>query len=103
MSLSTHQASSPAGLSPFRLERIRAVMDRHIHANRLAGALGLIWRRGSVAYQEAFGMSDREASRTECFIEFADGIGGLRSLPGTNDRDALSPRCRSRSTFPGSV
>ena len=49
------------GLSSSRLAQIRPHMERHITEKRLAGASGLIVRRGQIAYQEAFGSADREA------------------------------------------
>jgi CubicO group peptidase (beta-lactamase class C family) len=51
-----------AGLSPHRLTRIRTKMEKHIDANRLAGGLGLIMRRGNVGYFETWGMGDKEAA-----------------------------------------
>ena len=50
-----------AGLSPKRLGRIRARMQNHIDAGRMAGGLGLIVRRGHAGYFETWGMGDRES------------------------------------------
>jgi CubicO group peptidase (beta-lactamase class C family) len=43
------------GLSAARLGRIRTAMEKHISANRLAGGLGLIARRGRIGYFENYG------------------------------------------------
>jgi len=51
------------GLSPERLARIDALMERHVEQRRLPGALGIIARRGQVAYLETWGMADREAGK----------------------------------------
>lgn len=52
-----------AGLAKDRLERIGAVMQRHIAENRIAGAIGLIARRGKIGYFESWGMMDKEAGK----------------------------------------
>jgi CubicO group peptidase (beta-lactamase class C family) len=49
------------GLSSDRLARIGAVMNDHVAKGRIAGALGLIARRGKVAYFETYGFQDKEA------------------------------------------
>jgi CubicO group peptidase (beta-lactamase class C family) len=49
------------GLSVPRLERICVAMEKQIAANRLAGGLGLIARKGKIACFETWGMADREA------------------------------------------
>ena len=49
-----------AGLAPERLERIGQVMQKHIAENHIAGAIGLIARRGKIGYFEAWGMMDKE-------------------------------------------
>ena len=49
------------GLSQERLDRIGAVMERYIEEGRIAGAIGLVSRRGKVAYFETFGNQDVEA------------------------------------------
>lgn len=56
-------APETVGLSGARLAHIRSVMDRHVAEKRIPGASGLIARRGKIAYQEAFGMADIEASK----------------------------------------
>lgn len=49
------------GLSPERLARIGAVMNDHVAKGRIAGAIGLIARRGKVGYFETYGFQDKEA------------------------------------------
>jgi len=49
-----------AGFSQERLSRIGLAMRNYVAANRMAGAVGLLARRGKVAHFEAYGMSDRE-------------------------------------------
>ncbi len=49
------------GLSAERLERIGAVMQAHVDDGHMAGAIGLIARRGKVAYLETWGHADRES------------------------------------------
>src|SRR5262245_34199608 len=49
---------SEVGLSKDRLDRIGVVMDKEIKSGRLAGGIGLIARRGKIAYFEAYGMAD---------------------------------------------
>jgi CubicO group peptidase (beta-lactamase class C family) len=51
------------GLSAERLERIDKVMQNHVDEGRIAGAIGLIARRGKVAYLSTWGHSDREAKK----------------------------------------
>jgi CubicO group peptidase (beta-lactamase class C family) len=51
------------GLSPQRLARIDALMERYVDQGRLPGALGMITRRGKVAYLQTWGMRDREAAK----------------------------------------
>jgi CubicO group peptidase (beta-lactamase class C family) len=51
------------GLSSERLERVTAAMQQHIDDKELAGVVGLIARRGKIAYFETFGMRDREAGK----------------------------------------
>jgi CubicO group peptidase (beta-lactamase class C family) len=51
------------GLSPERLERIGAAVQRSIDDKRIAGAVTLVARRGRVAWFKAQGMMDREASK----------------------------------------
>ncbi len=51
------------GLSTERLERITAAMKADVGAGRLPGAIGLVARRGSIAYFETVGQSDIEQGR----------------------------------------
>ena len=51
------------GFSSERLTRIDDFMERHLAANRMAGAVVLIARRGKVAYFEAFGKQDLKAGK----------------------------------------
>ncbi|MBO0859878.1 MAG: beta-lactamase family protein, partial [Chloracidobacterium sp.] len=51
------------GLASARLANIRSVMNRHVAEKQIPGAIGLIARRGKIAYQETFGMADVEAGK----------------------------------------
>ena len=51
------------GLSAERLGRIGAVVQRSIEEKRIAGAVTLVARRGSVVWFKAQGMMDREAGK----------------------------------------
>ena len=51
------------GLSAKRLERISATAQQFINEEQLAGAVTIIARHGKVAYFEAYGMMDIEASK----------------------------------------
>lgn len=48
------------GLSQDRLDRITAVMQRHVDEGLLAGAVAMVAREGKVAYFQCVGMQDRE-------------------------------------------
>ncbi len=52
-----------AGLAKTRLDRIGAVMQKHIAENHIAGAIGLIARRGKIGYFETWGMMDKESAK----------------------------------------
>ena len=54
-------APNGTGLSNERLERIGAVMNEHVAKGHIAGAVGLIARRGKVGYFETYGFQDKEA------------------------------------------
>ncbi len=54
---------SEAGLSKERLDRIGQVMQQHVANNKIAGAIGLIARRGKVGYFESWGMMDKEGGK----------------------------------------
>ena len=51
------------GVASSRLAHIRTVMNRYVAEKKIPGAIGLIARRGKIAYQEAFGMADVEAGK----------------------------------------
>lgn len=50
------------GLSSVRLQRLSAALRQYVDSERLAGAVLLVARRGQVAFLEAVGERDREAS-----------------------------------------
>ncbi|HEY6331884.1 MAG TPA: serine hydrolase domain-containing protein [Blastocatellia bacterium] len=52
------------GMSKGRLERIRPVFEKYIAENRLSGGVGLIVRRGSIAYFDTFGAADKASGKT---------------------------------------
>src|SRR5215470_3940829 len=56
-------APEKVGLSKERLDRIRPAMEKHIADNTLAGGVGLVARRGKIAYFETYGMADKEAGK----------------------------------------
>lgn len=56
-------APSDVGLSRERLDRIRPAMEKMVSQNRLAGGIGLVARRGKIAYFETYGMADKESGR----------------------------------------
>ena len=47
-----------AGLSVQRLSRVDRLLERYVEGGHLAGALGLIYRKGEVAYNSAIGQRD---------------------------------------------
>ena len=51
------------GMSSQRLARIRPAMERHIGADKIAGAVGLVARGGEVVSLETVGLMDREANK----------------------------------------
>jgi CubicO group peptidase (beta-lactamase class C family) len=51
------------GLSQERLDRIDVVMKDHVEKGHIPGALGMIARRGQVAYFSTWGQRDREAGK----------------------------------------
>ena len=51
------------GLSTERLQRIHEVIQRHIDAKEISGAVTLVARKGRVAHFEAHGMMDLESKR----------------------------------------
>jgi CubicO group peptidase (beta-lactamase class C family) len=56
-------APEEVGLSSTRIAHIRAAMNQYVAEKKIPGAIGLIARRGKIAYQEIFGMADMEASK----------------------------------------
>ena len=48
------------GISSERLERITKVMNQAVEDGRMAGGIGLVARKGKVAYFETYGDQDRE-------------------------------------------
>jgi CubicO group peptidase (beta-lactamase class C family) len=56
-------APEQVGLSKPRLDRIRPAMEKAVTEKRLAGGVGLIVRRGKIAYFETYGTADREAGK----------------------------------------
>lgn len=54
-------APNGVGLSSERLDRIGAVMKDHVAKGHIAGAIGLIARRGKVGYFETYGFQDKES------------------------------------------
>ena len=68
--------SNVSGLSPERLERVTAVLDKYINAGELAGVVSLIYRHGEVAHVSARGVQD-----TDTLTPMArDTIFGLASM-----------------------
>ncbi|MYK27389.1 MAG: beta-lactamase family protein [Gammaproteobacteria bacterium] len=56
-------APEQVGLSSERLERLTGRMNALVEEGAMVGGLGLIARRGRVAYEEVYGQADREAGR----------------------------------------
>jgi CubicO group peptidase (beta-lactamase class C family) len=56
-------APEEVGMAGDRLANIRSVMSRHVAEKQIPGAIGLIARRGKIAYQETWGMADVEAGK----------------------------------------
>ena len=51
------------GLSSERLARITQAMEDDVASGQLAGAIGIVARKGKVVYWESVGMADREAGK----------------------------------------
>ena len=51
------------GLSQERLDRITGALQSDVDRGHLAGAIGVVARRGKIAYWETVGMADRENGR----------------------------------------
>jgi CubicO group peptidase (beta-lactamase class C family) len=56
-------AQVPSGLSPERLQRLDALLQKYVDDNQVAGAVALVLRDGKPAYERAVGWSDKEAGR----------------------------------------
>ncbi len=56
-------APSEVGLSQVRLDRITRAMESSVEKGHLAGAIGVVARKGKIAYWETVGMADREAGK----------------------------------------
>ena len=54
-------SSGSSGMSPQRLERVTAVVDKYIANGELAGVVTLVYRHGTIAYVSARGFQDNEA------------------------------------------
>src|SRR5687767_2171370 len=57
------EATLRHGFATERLARIDAFLQQAVDSSRIAGAVALVLRDGSVVYERAFGWSDREAGR----------------------------------------
>ena len=68
--------ATKAGFSPERLARIRPAMERHVGADKLAGVVTLLARRGQVVHHEAIGGLQRDGGEPMC----ADAIFRLYSM-----------------------
>ena len=68
--------SNVSGLSPKRLERVTAVLDKYINAGELAGVVSLIYRHGEVAHVSARGVQDTDTKTPMA----RDTIFGLASM-----------------------
>jgi CubicO group peptidase (beta-lactamase class C family) len=66
-----------AGLSPERLHRIRARMEKHIGAGRMAGGIGLIMRRGHVGYFETWNMNADAIFRIYSMTKAVTGVAAM--------------------------
>ncbi len=51
------------GLSAERMARIAPIMQQHVEAGRMAGAIGMIVRKGRIGYFETYGFQDKEANK----------------------------------------
>jgi CubicO group peptidase (beta-lactamase class C family) len=51
------------GMSTARLARIRPVLEKHIGADKMSGAVTLLMRRGELVNQEYLGLMDRENNK----------------------------------------
>ncbi len=51
--------SQRVGFSEQRLARVDRLLENYVESGRLAGALGLVYRKGEIAYCNAYGYRDR--------------------------------------------
>src|SRR5436190_21682055 len=51
------------GYSPERLTRLDGFLQQYVDSNRIAGAVALVLRDGSVVYERAVGWADKESGR----------------------------------------
>ena len=58
-----HAAPGEVGLSKQRLERITRAMEEDVERGYLSGAIGVVARKGKIAYWKNVGMADREAGK----------------------------------------
>ena len=58
-----HTKPEAVGLSKERLERITSALEADVKRGHLAGAIGVVARKGKIAYWETIGMADIEAQR----------------------------------------
>lgn len=56
-------ASKDGGLSSERLQRINQIMQKHVDANQISGAVGLIARKGKIVYFDQYGFMDRASKK----------------------------------------
>ena len=49
-----------AGLSVQRLSRVDGLLERYVQGGHLAGATGLVYRKGQIAYRNAIGLRELE-------------------------------------------
>src|SRR5580658_4532890 len=66
-----------AGFSSERLRRIRARMEKHTDEGRMAGGLGVIMRRGRVAYFETWNMSEDAIFRIFSMTKAVTGVAAM--------------------------
>jgi len=61
VSQESNTPSRSSGMSPQRLERVTAAMERAVAKGEVAGAVALVYRHGTIAYVSARGFQDKEA------------------------------------------
>ena len=78
-----HATPEDVGLSSERLARLTAVLQDHVDAGRLPGAVALVARRGRIAYLEAVGYRDKESNApltTDAIFRIASQTKALASV-----------------------